>query len=420
MPLWKCTHCAHGNVPWAAQCSVCGQGAKPEEVVMHHAAISTGLDAPLFIDLKPVWKVPGTLHVYGVKEEPVMRPLTVAEKFYYKSLPFFSSEAKLKKIEWDGATPVSIQVGVERKTYSEEREEKGHGGNVLSASVSREGDVLLSTDSQFRVVNWNAQTGEKLSSRLPKVEGGMFIGSSQGVMIGGYETAIRIWHPNGDVQYSIPNPSRSPIRFLELTPRRDLLVAVAANGSVMVWEYTGADTLPFRPIYTTRIKTQRVLQLATASDPFRFAVGLDNGEIIVWGAESLTAPTHRRLTTTPIHALEFSAYGPQMMMSDDSGGIMVFRDERDKQPTAFKLKDSRKGILKVGCLRVVSPVGHLIAGDSQGQLQVWDWTRRNLIKVIQTGIPGLHTLAVNPVYKTLVVAGQSGNLACYNLDEIVG
>jgi WD40 repeat protein len=363
--------------------------------------------------------VPGLIRVSGYRNKPLYRDLSAMERLYWKNLPFLSKEERYKDVVWEGSTPVRIKVSETRELYMEDRNETGHTSPISSLSTLEDADIAYSVDTQHRVCTWNPLTGEKLSSLAPKPERNLLITTSCGVVLGGYETSIRVWHKSGEVQYVLGNPSHSRLERIQLTPKRNVLVALAANGNLMSWEFVGSEDQPFKPLFNSKLPQGKVTALASANFPLRIAVGLSNGEMILWPEENLLSPVHRRITTAPITALAFSEYGPRIVMADATGGIYLFRDEMDRRPEGFRLKDSRNGQAVVGCLAVVSPDGHILAGDNQGMIQVWNGNQQELIKVVRTGIPGLHSMAVNRAHNLVMVAGAAGGIVCYSLDDLV-
>lgn len=417
VPSWVCSECNSSNYAWSTHCTSCGK-ALPDAPASDAERIAS---QPLIIQLKPLWEVPGTIVARGVRNTPVFKVLNASQRFFWKRTPFLASEEKYKDVVWDGDTPVKIKVGESRESYLEERREEGHPAVVTALSLLETGDALYSVDASHRIMKWDALSGEKLFSRVPKVERDPFITASQGVMLGAYQLHIRVWQHTGEVQFTITHREDSQMRFLRFVGNREYLVAVFANGTIMVWRFMpGADNNPFVPFYTTKVKTARITALATSStyNP-RFAVGLANGEMLVWDMNDISKPVHRRGFVTPVQAIHFSRFGSHVFMSDTAGSVFSFSYAEDKAPRAFRQKEAGRISPPITCMEVVTSAGHMLAADAQGRIQVWNWMEQELIKMVPTAIPAIHTLAVNAGHRMVTVAGESRGLATYSLDDLV-
>ncbi|MEM8679133.1 MAG: protein kinase, partial [Planctomycetota bacterium] len=274
----------------------------------------------------------------------------------------------------------------------------------FQAVIHTADDLIVTGGDDGTVGVWEARTGKQLAQR--KLHDGR-VGSldHQGTVLatGGYDGAVRLWdlrslEPQGELDHA-----EGMFRLVKFAPDGDTLYTVLAktSGRVERWNFRTKERLN-----STVIPNVRVWRLDVSQDGARVATAQLDGSVCLFDAETLELERRMQDLALRVHDLKFSRDGKRLfsghtghvqIWDPDEGTLLKTLEQQGRALSLAVLDDPRYLIVAWGpAIRILdvetgheirtlstaprscyaictSPSGHqLVAGDSRGQMTVWD------------------------------------------------
>ncbi|MEO1507241.1 MAG: WD40 repeat domain-containing protein, partial [Cyanobacteria bacterium J06633_23] len=179
---------------------------------------------------------------------------------------------------------------------------------------------------------------------------------------GSYDQTVKLWElETGKVQRTLNHAGR--VNAVVFTPNGRYLITGGGDGDIIVWDpETGAEKHRFTG------GSGRIVSLAVSADGNLIASGGSNGTIRLWNLEQRRGTATLIESGAQINGLAFSSVNPQHLVSGDQDGVVALWDIAD-QSLVRTYKSGTDRVTDVA----ISPDGQYIASSSYDtNIQIWN------------------------------------------------
>ena len=292
-------------------------------------------------------------------------------------------------------------------------EADGFGSRSIVAYVafSADGRRLVSSDSDGRILLWEAETGEWLGEApfSPHAGGtaGFYPDDETVVALANLEERLRSWPVEPRRRASPSFDHGEQVWGLVFIPGTSLLASAGDNHLIRLWD------LDQNALKTTlRGHETLVTAIATPPDGRILVSGDLHGNLRLWDLEAAEAPP-RPLASISGRArvMRWSPDGRHLAVGGESGWVLVWERSTDRW---VSLKTAGRDAYGVAW----SPDGSMLAaGGHQKQINLWSWPDGAPRGTIQSLI-NITCVQFAPDGSALIAGGSRGDLRSWRLDQL--
>jgi WD40 repeat protein len=337
---------------------------------------------------------------------------------------------------WDTATGTLVQHIV------------GHHSQVLCIDFSPDGNRIVSGGEDASIILWDISKGEAL--------GKPFVGHSEAVTRVAFDldgkrlfssstdTFAAIWDVGSSSLISWLSGHNSPIISLALSSDGQWLATGDKNNSILLWNLSDEDALSHRLWHEG---SNSVKSVAFSPDSKLLAIGDLNGKVVIRDAntkavkqvlltykDQCASVTGTLVDYSPcyIENVIFSGDGKKLIASARNGRIFIWDVStwrslgepmkrevtcgtfycEEAQIRALALNPDDTTLVVGGC---ASSTGLMEGGCDQGQIQVWDLNRKQLVFQLNGHKDSITAIAFSPAGKLLVSGSSDGSMIFWDL-----
>jgi WD40 repeat protein len=286
---------------------------------------------------------------------------------------------------------------------------RGHLGEVQSAAISPDGEMLASGSSEGSIKLWDTSSRRPERRTLP--ECGLIIGFSADsrLLVGRGFKAIRLWRLEDGVVTPIPLDG-----LLErgLSPRADLhgiepyAVFGMTNGELEHWNLATMSRIDFWQVHEGE-----VISAVFSPDGRFIATSGTNGDVKVWDAKTRRKVRSFKPLGGQLICLTFSPDGRLLAGSTDHDKPRVCIWDVNEGSLLHEL-DGFNGLE----LLAFSPDGKLLATAHNDNIaRLWEIPSGDLKAELKGHVSYVVGVAFSPDGKTLATGGYEGKVKLWNV-----
>jgi WD40 repeat protein/serine/threonine protein kinase len=300
-----------------------------------------------------------------------------------------------------------------------------HDATVLSVAISRDGELIASSDQEGVIKFWDARKGQELRSfraHEKHARSVAFSPDGRRLASGGWDGAVKVWEaPTGALLFRWKEPGNR-VGCVAFSPDGKRLAAGSATGGqgmtgeagpgvVRIWDATLGEHL-----LDIRGHTGSVFQVAFSPDGRRLAtVCWDDKEVKLWdvqtGREVLTFRGHRR----PLWCVAFSPDGGLIASGSGDfghrvgGEVKVWEGRTGRE--LYTLGGHIDGVISV----TFSPDGRRLAtGGLDGIVKLWDVPTGQEALALRGHLNTVGSLTFSPDGRRLITASDDGTVRVWD------
>lgn len=237
--------------------------------------------------------------------------------------------------------------------------------NAIWSLVSDQGgELVASSDNNFEIRVWEADTGALLGilqGHTDIVSNMAFSSDQRWLVSGACDHTIRIWNLSIFGQHRTIVGHTDQIESVVITPDDQRIISIASDATLRLWNLAdgtplAAITLPSDP-----------WSLAVSPDNAFIAVGLRNGNVLLYDHATLTLIATLESEQYGVGALTFSPDGTLLCAGYDNGAITIWRTSNQY---AYHLAPEHNDIIV--SLHFLPHKHTLISCDIKSNIVLWE------------------------------------------------
>lgn len=234
---------------------------------------------------------------------------------------------------------------------------------IWSLTSSMDGALVASSDGSFETRVWEADTGALkgvLQGHTDIVSSMAFSSDQRWLVSGSYDHSIRIWNLTSFRQHRSIVGHTAQVKSVSITPDNQRIISVAADNTLQLWNLADGTpqasiTLPSNP-----------WSAAVAPDNNHIAVGLRNGNVLLYDHSTLTIIATLESESHGVGALTFSPDGALLCAGYDNGAVTIWRTSNQQ---AYYLAPEHNNM--VTSLHFLPHQQTMISCDAQSKIVLW-------------------------------------------------
>jgi WD40 repeat protein len=302
---------------------------------------------------------------------------------------------------------------------------RGHENHVNSVAVSPDGKLLASGSSDYTIILWDMETGQRIGEPLDVRPYGIGTGvesiafSPNGELLASGGSNIILWdtktaHPIMVMDPLIEHTTVSVAFSLD----GKFLASGSYDATVIIWNVETGQPIG-QPLAQ---HTNAVTSVAFSPDGKSLASGSLDDTIVLWNLATGNTVSHRLRQTERITSIAFSPDG-KTLASGSLDNTITLWDIETGQPIGQPLSKHTAAVNTVS----FSPDGTMLAsGSDDGSIILWNMKLRlpidQPLRVRQTNIEissawaTMLSVAFSPNGKTLVSGGWDGSVYLWHTE----
>ncbi|KAH9009494.1 hypothetical protein EDB85DRAFT_2298559 [Lactarius pseudohatsudake] len=315
-----------------------------------------------------------------------------APHVYVSALPFAPSGSPVSA-GYSSSFPRILRVERGRISHwpSSEMVIPSSGGQILSISISSDGQRIVTGSDDRTIRVWDANTGETeagpFTGHTSSVNSVAFSPDGQRIVSGSHDRTIRVWNAStGEMEAGPFTGHTDWVNSVAFSPDGQRIVSGSHDGTIRVWNASTGETEagPFTG------HTNSVKSVAFSPDGQRIVSGSNDGTIRVWNAstgETEAGPFTGH--TDWVKSVAFSPDGQRIVSGSRDGTIRVWNASTG-ETEAGPFTGHTHSVNSVA----FSPDGQrIVSGSDDGTICVWNASTGETEAGPFTG----HTSSVNSV-----------------------